>query len=145
MEQKLHDPVLYIIMREDLWDMNPGKGMAQAAHAQALFDLYEEEMKANVAQEKYQPEREFLEAVSDWRGVNDHCLGFGTTIVLSAPKKQWMEISMGFEHYGYVEDPTYPYRNHYGQVFTASEDTCMWAFATNKAEVYHIKNIPLHP
>jgi len=35
MNQKVIDPRLYIIMREDLQDMNPGKGMAQAAHAQA--------------------------------------------------------------------------------------------------------------
>ena len=145
MENLTFEPRLYIIMREDLWDMNPGKGMAQAAHAQALFDQYETEMQANAVHEKYQPEREFLDAVSDWRGVNDRCRGFGTTIVLSAPKSQWMDISMGFEHYGYVEDPTYPYRNHYGQVFTSSEDTCMWAFATTEEEADYVKNIPLHP
>jgi len=34
------EPTLYIIMRSDLQDMNPGKGMAQAAHAQADFDSY---------------------------------------------------------------------------------------------------------
>ena len=34
------EPRLYIVMRRDLWDMNPGKGMAQAAHAQSDFDAH---------------------------------------------------------------------------------------------------------
>lgn len=34
------DPRLYIIMRKDIQDMNPGKAMAQAAHAQADFGAF---------------------------------------------------------------------------------------------------------
>lgn len=42
MNQTEFEPRLYIVMREDLWDMNPGKGMAQSAHAQADFDAFVE-------------------------------------------------------------------------------------------------------
>ena len=126
------EPRLYIIMREDLWDMNPGKGMAQAAHAQALFDLYDHAHNG------------CLEAYSEWRGDGENCLGFGVTLVLTAPTSEWMQISLGVEHYGYVNDPTYPYRNYYGKLFTSSEDTCMWVFATTEQEVEHMKQWPLH-
>jgi hypothetical protein len=123
---------LYIVMREDLWDMNPGKAMAQAAHAQALFDAYD------VAHAGC------LEAYCEWRGDGENCLGFGVTLVLAAPKSEWTDITFGVRHFGYVTDPTYPYRNHYGKVFTASEDTCMWVFATIEQEVEHMKQWRLH-
>jgi len=115
-----------------LWDMNPGKGMAQAAHAQALFDAYD--FAAN----------DCLEAYCEWRGDGENCLGFGVTLVLSASKSEWMDISLGVQHYGFVEDPTYPWRNHYGKVFTTAEDTCMWVFATTEEEIEYMQQWPLH-
>jgi hypothetical protein len=127
------EPRLYIVMREDLWDMNPGKGMAQAAHAQARFDAYD--FAANDCLEEY----------CEWRGDGENCLGFGVTTVLSAPKSEWMDISLGVRHYGVVEDPTYPYRNYYKQVFTRKEQTCMWVFATTDEEIEHMKQWRLHP
>jgi len=126
------EPRLYIIMREDLWDMNPGKGMAQAAHAQALFDAYD--FAANDCLEQY----------CEWRGDGEDCLGFGVTLVLSAPRSEWMDISLNVCHYGYVEDPTYPWKNYYGKTFITSEDTCMWVFATTEEEIEYMKKFPLH-
>lgn len=125
--------ILYIVMREDLWGMNPGKGMAQAAHAQAEFVEYltyaaSAEIKG------------FREAYTYWREDRS----FGTTLVLSAPKNEWMDIQSGVIHYGYVTDPSYPYRNHYGKSFTVSEDTCMWVFAKTQEEIAHMKQWPLH-
>jgi len=125
------EPRLYIIMREDLWDMNPGKGMAQAAHAQADFDTYAENRYTDDA---------FRSAHLQW--CEDR--NFGVTLVLTAPKSEWMQISLGVEHCGYVNDPTYPYRNYYGKVFTSSEDTCMWVFATTEQEVEHMQQYNLH-
>lgn len=124
---------LYIIMREDLWDMNPGKGMAQAAHAQAAFEEY----LGTAATSEI---RGFWEAYHDWSEDR----GFGTTLVLSAPKSEWMDIQSGVQHYGYVTDPSYPYRNYYGKSFTVSEDTCMWVFVTTQEEIAHMKQWPLH-
>jgi hypothetical protein len=51
---------------------------------------------------------------------------------------------MNVAHWGFVTDPTYPYRNHYGEVFTCSEVTCMWAFAYTEAELEYMKNFDLH-
>jgi hypothetical protein len=127
------EPKLYIIMREDIPDMNPGKAMAQAAHAQADFDAYQS-AQVNEGSE------DFWKAISTWRGD----LNFGVTLVLSAPRSEWMQISLGVEHYGYVTDPTYPYRNYYGKVFTSSEDTCMWVFATTEEEIAHMQQWDLH-
>lgn len=126
------DPRLYIIMREDLYDNSPGKMMAQAAHAQALFDLYDH------------GHNDCLEAYCEWRGDGENCLGFGTTLVLTAPRSEWMDIQYEVQHYGYVVDPSYPWRNYYGKTFTTEEDTCMWVFAVTEKEVEHMKQWSLH-
>jgi len=126
------EPRLYIVMREDLWDMNPGKGMAQSAHAQALFDAYD--FAANDCLEEY----------CQWRGDGPDCLGFGVTTVLSVPLIHWMNITQNVRHYGHVEDPTYPYRNFYGEMFTSTEVTCMWVFATTEEEIEYMKQWRLH-
>lgn len=123
------DPRLYIIMREDLWDMTPGKGMAQSAHAQALFDAYTPDFMGDYGKH-----------YSAW--AEDR--GFGVTLVLSAPKSEWMDIQNGVQHYGYVTDPTYPYRNYYGKMFVTSEDTCMWVFAVTEEEIEHMHQWDLH-
>lgn len=127
-------PKLYIIMREDLWDMNPGKGMAQAAHAQAEFEAY-------LTSSVNDGTNEFWQAISCWREERN----FGITLVLNAPKSEWMEIVSGVHHCGYVVDPTYPYRNYYGKVFTSTEDTCMWVFAITEEEIKHMHQWHLHP
>jgi peptidyl-tRNA hydrolase len=111
-------PRLLIIMREDLWDMNPGKGMAQAAHA--AQDMTATIMSTGTPYEKEQYEQ--------WcEGRN-----FGVTITLSAPFDSMSKMSLMLEMNGVPNgmtvDPTYPYRNYYGDVFTSSEVTCMWVF-----------------
>jgi hypothetical protein len=122
------EPRFYIVMRRDLWDMNPGKAMAQAAHAQADFDS------------QIPDAFEFRDAVIAWREDRS----FGTTLVLHEPLDTFGKISMNVAHWGFVTDPTYPYRNHYGEVFTCSEVTCMWAFAYTEAELEYMKNFDLH-
>lgn len=126
------EPILYIIMREDIPDMNPGKGMAQAAHAQANFDHFvdfdtdDEDLKAHVKK---------------WRDNR----AFGTTIVLSAPMSEWPHAH-SCEASGVVFDHTYPYRNYYGKVYTANTYTCCWVFAYTKEILNYMKtNFELHP
>jgi peptidyl-tRNA hydrolase len=127
-----YEPRLYIIMRKDLWDMNPGKGMAQAAHAQALFDL----------DGKHD---EYLELYYEWRGDGDFGLGFGVTTVLQASNEEIWDIVQKVEHSGRVHDPTYPFRNWYGEMFTTSVVTAAWAFPVNDEEFEFMKNFELHP
>ena len=127
-------PRLYIVMRRDLWDMNPGKAMAQAAHAQADFDLY---MFPNPKATK---SKEIADAVMAWR-EDRH---FGTTLVLHEPLGVMNRIQERVVHTGMTVDPTYPYRNHYGELFVSNEVTCMWAFAYTEAELEYMRQWRLH-
>jgi len=124
---------LYIIMREDLPDLNPGKGMAQAAHAQALFtqgmlDHYDYE---------------------DWCGKD----GFGRTLVVIDTLENIKHVTDNVldGHAGIVVDPTYPYRNYHGNLFTTSTETCGWFFSTPYMREEHplksemVSNMRLHP
>ena len=118
----LEAPRLYIIMRSDLYQMNPGKGMAQAAHAATkfMFDaLAQDAQRDNVMGE-----------LNDWAGDK----GFGTKITLSATLDEMKAVEKYMKKAGkltgMVVDPTYPYSNFYGEFFTAEETTCMYVFAT---------------
>jgi hypothetical protein len=123
-------------MRRDLWDMNPGKAMAQAAHAQADFDAYVEE---NCGPEYLQDDT-LWDAVTKWREDRS----FGTTLVLHEPMDTMSKISMNVAHRGFTTDPTYPYRNYYGDVFTRSEVTCMWVFVYKEEELEYMRQWRLH-
>jgi peptidyl-tRNA hydrolase len=133
MNQTLLDPRLYIIMREDLQDMNPGKGMAQAAHAQADMLAYTVDRTVGQA--------DWHNALIAWMGTDRE---FGTTLVLSAPKAEFENISKIARHSGYTTDPTYPWRNWYGKVFLSSEVTCMWAFVWEPDEIKAMHAYKLH-
>jgi len=83
--------VLYILVRNDLPSLNPGKAMAQAIHAGHLFTHRHHKDKAYKA----------------WAGE----LGFGTTVTLSADLHDICRLigqrgpSLAG---GWVTDPTYP-------------------------------------
>jgi len=130
-ERLTMEPRLYIVMREDLWDMNPGKAMAQSAHAQADFDAY--------AENRYTDDV-FRSSHIQWCEYRN----FGVTLVLSATMTQMHEIRTRILHSDITVDPTYPYRNWYGKVFTRSEPTCMWAFATTEEDVEYMRQFKLH-
>ena len=126
------DPKLYIIMREDLYDNSPGKMMAQSAHAQADFDAYVET--------RYASDDAFRTAHLTW--CEDR--NFGVTLVLSATLNQMQEIRTKVKHSDLTVDPTYPWRNWYGKVFTSNEVTCMWAFVWEDAELEYMRQYDLH-
>jgi hypothetical protein len=97
-------PVLYLLMRNDIPSMNPGKLAAQAAHVanQFVHDLRDPLKYKNR-----------MAAYSSWVGDR----GFGTTLTLGASKKQLVERFQRFQYgtggdetwmYGRVFDPTYP-------------------------------------
>lgn len=132
-------PKLYIVMRRDLWSMNPGKGMAQAAHAQADFDAYAAAEEAMVRQGETS-DLSFVDAVDTWRENRT----FGVTLVLHAPLEQMQEIQRNVAHSGMTVDPTYPYHNWYGELFVREEVTCMWVFVWEPAELEYMKGFDLH-
>jgi hypothetical protein len=112
-------PTLYCLMREDLQDLNPGKGMAQAMHAQADFDQWVDD----------HPNSPFMPFIAEWKEDRS----FGRTLVLESTLEQIGDITsiaLGTDlPVGVTVDPTYPWRNFYGKVFLNSEVTCAWVFA----------------
>lgn len=66
-------PVLYIIMRQDMDSMNPGKCMAQASHASNAF-------VHKVFKQKDTLPISALESYRDWQASTAQ--GFGTAVVL---------------------------------------------------------------
>jgi peptidyl-tRNA hydrolase len=92
-----NNPVLYILMRTDLASMNPGKAVAQGAHAANQF-VYELQL------------REKEDVYYEWEKSTEK--GFGTTICLSVDEAMMNKIVEFAVEAGYiagiVHDPTYP-------------------------------------
>ena len=152
-----NNPILYILMRNDLQSLNPGKAMAQASHATNLFMLDKN------------PAVQLLR--KEWTKTTTQ--GFGTVLVLAASLSQIktavkaaMKVSGMFPTCGgLVVDPTYPYsvsaetaelipithdtlpRIISGQ--TASlwrqDITCGYVFGDKGDLRTVIGNLPLHP
>lgn len=143
------EPTLYIFMRKDLPDMNPGKAMAQAAHAQADFDHWAHGQLVRAASlRKYEyNDQEQLQTIANadaiihWRDGRN----FGRTLVLQADSSNYeFDGTRPYE----VIDPTYPYRNWYGDAFTMNTVTCWWMFihsGSSQEELEFVKIFPLHP
>ena len=132
-------PTLYCLMREDMQDLNPGKGMAQAMHAQADFD----EWAAGAIDHNVKA------YINEWKENRS----FGRTLVLSVTLDQIAEFESivmmsGAQTSGVTVDPTYPWRNFYGKLFTTSEITCAWVFASDampQDQIDWLKKQSLHP
>ncbi len=132
------DPKLYIIMRKDIQDMNPGKAMAQAAHAQSDFDQWVEGVFTQRSQFK-----DLVNDINTWRDGRS----FGVTLVLHEPLETINQIVNNTDYSGRTTDPTYPWRNYYGDVFTSSEITCAWVFLcsqSNPVEEEYMRQFGLH-
>ena len=132
-------PTLYCLMREDLQDLNPGKAMAQAMHAQADFDRWVE---------KLEPDDLLSSYVNAWKEDRS----FGRTLVLGVTIDQITDFETivlftGNRMSGFTVDPTYPWRNYYGKLFVTNEITCGWAFAcdaTPQVQIDWLKRQSLH-
>ena len=117
-------------MRKDIQDMNPGKAMAQAAHAQSDFEAYVSSIN-NLA---------VLNAVTRWREDRS----FGVTLVLHETLETINLLTNTLRVSGATVDPTYPWRNFYNEVFVSSEVTCAWAFVYQEDESDFMRNFNLH-
>lgn len=128
-------PVLYILMRNDIDSMNPGKAMAQASHAANAF-VYFSSFK----------ERDHL--VEVWE--NSTSQGFGTVIVLACTGEQmYSKVTVAKAadlHADVVHDPTYPVRD--GAVtHSVPVDTCAYIFGDKNNNVVRsiVGDLPLYP
>jgi hypothetical protein len=131
------NPVLYILMRTDMVSMNPGKAMAQAAHAgNALETHFETTIQlAMTSSDPHEREKsEMLNAAyHQWK--NQTPQGFGTTIVLGGCMALICLDVRRLQGFGYlsavVHDPTYPLVD--GSVtHLIPLDTCAYVFAPDK-------------
>jgi hypothetical protein len=131
-------PTLYIIMRRDIPDMNPGKGMAQAAHAQAEFwDCIEDRCGPDYLQDD-----PLWSDVNYWRGDGT----FGRTLVVHASLDEIYRIVTKSYCGGVVIDPTYPWRNYQGELCVSNEITCAWIFIGSESyaeDISETSSLPL--
>ena len=152
MENEIN-PVLYILMRNDLPSMNAGKAMAQASHASNAF--------LHTA-----PDNDMVDM---WTKQTDQ--GFGTVLVLAVNEREMyaaadMARNLGFTS-GIVHDPTYPILvpHELGEAmaavdnpdaFTVGEarnyvtiplDTCAYVFGNKNNAILSaiLGRFPLHP
>lgn len=126
-------PILYLVVRSDLPDMNPGKLGAQTSHmtsdfhawAYYNFDLYNNEI--NLWQENR---------------------NFGTVLTKSATYREMADIGILSTRFcGFTTDTSYPWRNWYKKLFLTSEITGGWFFANElmvETQIKALERLPLH-
>lgn len=129
------EPYLYILMRSDLGSLNPGKMVAQGAHAanQFAFEMVRVRNDINILKAEEAPldrdELRKLALFNQWETSTPQ--GFGVTITLDVTgdilplvveAAQRMNLPAGVTH-----DPSYPLRD--GQVtHLLPLDTCGFVF-----------------
>jgi peptidyl-tRNA hydrolase len=143
--------ILYILMRNDLPSMNPGKAMAQASHAANAFM----HRCGKAAEPK------------EWAASTSQ--GFGTVLVLAGNETQIEEAVIAGKKEGYfsevIVDPSYPCmvdREIAGLINTGfetaprvergdkvvifrKEATCAYVFGTKEDLKPILGHLPLHP
>lgn len=165
------NPVLYILMRNDLPSMNAGKAMAQASHASNAFtnDMLVGKASTSVAIDRN------VELYKTWKSETKQ--GFGTVLVLAVDENQMrsaIDVAQSLDFVsGVVHDPTYPIQiapelgkaltlvpglgvsltahdvrvgeNH--NYMTISLDTCAYVFGDKNDLVLGVVvgRFPLHP
>ena len=129
MTEKKASFLLYILMRTDLASMNPGKAVAQGAHAANLFMHHTPHTPAYKA----------------WIAEGH---GFGTTICLGVTEKQMraavrMASRLDFPA-DIVHDHTYPLRDG-DTLHLIPLDTCAYVFGTKDDLAPILGHLSLHP
>lgn len=138
-------PVLYILMRTDLNSLNPGKAMAQAAHAANAFVLQIESCQNFPNDDEFEY---LIDLYNEW--VEQTAQGFGTTVVLAVNTEQKLNQLIleahNFAIADTVYDPTYPIRDG-GVTHEVPLTVCGYIFGdANSLKLYkHLRNLELHP
>jgi len=124
-------PFLYILMRTDLESMNPGKAVAQGAHAANQFTHEADALKYSVKdlrQHTFNEKRQ-IGMYDYWKTRTGD--GFGTTICLGVNEDQLRRVVGAGRTAGMLasvtHDPTYPLRDGDVTHFLPL-DTCGYIF-----------------
>ncbi len=155
------ESILYILVRNDLQSMNPGKAMAQASHATSLCTA-KARASDSLTNSLWQ----------EWESSTSQ--SFGTVLVLSVSDAQLAKFASEASNldnsgvamtWGIVTDPTYPYsttveianlisatydtlpRFNKGAVthLHRNEITCGFVFGNKEQLKDLLKDFPLHP
>lgn len=126
--------VLYIIMRNDLVSMNPGKAIAQGSHASNAFvHQYHEAARSWASLGKNEWVEQTNSAFTEWE--NSTRQGFGTVLVLEGSMRDIaprIDLARGMGYIAsVVHDPTYPIVDG-AVVHHIPLDTCAFVFVPNK-------------
>ena len=143
--------VLYILMRNDLTSMNPGKAIAQGSHAANAFvhhfHGYAQKYNSTTVHEGIQTAT--MNGFNEWE--NSTHQGFGTVLALEARMADINPVVSIFKSLNYVAgivyDPTYPIVDG-DVVHHIPLDTCAYVFVPNKEKddfaSMLLKRFPLH-
>ena len=135
------EPALYILMRSDLDSLNPGKMVAQGAHAanQAAFEMRKLRERVNHPNSggatKTVANDRLLDMFEQWETSTPQ--GFGVTLCLDVTGEELPLVveaakSSGFAA-GVTHDPSYPLRDG-GVTHSLPLDTCGYVFG-NKPDL----------
>lgn len=133
-------PILYILMRNDIASMNPGKAMAQASHASNAF--------VSNAEPAYNVDEKLFE---QWQQSTPQ--GFGTVLVLGVTEAQMRTAvkvaeSCGIDKFpcDIIHDPTYPIQDG-DTVHHIPLDTCAYVFGDKEDLMLTsiLQNFSLYP
>ena len=134
--EKTWNPALYILMRDDMDSLNPGKAVAQGAHAANLFDW---EME-NVPQTA-----KFTEMHTQWVESGS---GFGVTLCVSVNYHQLHGVIAFLQDAGYpasiVHDPSYPLLDG-KTLHLLPLDTCGYVFGDKEELAAILRQYDLYP
>lgn len=134
-------PYLYILMRNDMSSMNPGKAVAQGAHATNAFvsQIMQGWDNDNIS---YDQKALFM----GWQGSTNQ--GFGVTICLEVDEVQLTRTVDFCRSAGYIagiaHDPFYPVLDGKA-LHLLPVNTCGWVFGPKSALTAILSQFNLHP
>lgn len=128
-------PTLFILIRNDLPTLNPGKAAAQASHASAQF--VNRFNYAILTHRKDFPGLILSQELSKFYDWSNQAMLFGTTITLEGSNTlleqtlHWAKHNLSKMNSGPIIDPTYPITGP-GDSNTEETTTCVWLFTSDK-------------
>jgi len=138
------EPALYILMRSDLDSLNPGKMVAQGAHAANQFGYDMDGLEAQHLVDKDNPDtaseltpvqRDLVRMFGQWQTSTPQ--GFGVTLCLDVTGEELPLVVEAAKRAGFAagvtHDPSYPLRDG-GVTHSLPLDTCGYVFG-NKPDL----------
>lgn len=107
--------MLYILMREDIPDMNAGKAIAQGCHAQS------------VASETLSADDSYNQWLSEGKDFGTTITLLGTAVNIENTVYE-ARLSFGDKYANTVTDETYPIKPVFGKPYTVKMLTCAYVF-----------------